>query len=180
MQQRGSKYDQKFKEEALALVASGVSITNAAFRLGIPKSTLSDWVNTQYEGDEDGAAARREVRRAQIRRCNRIVDKTLRAVEIKADTAASECRAVKNGLKVLEKAAEQGVIGLTEAEVASLRNIIADYTGTSMRELASVIKDVAARQEVLEAHLSEKEDAAPEVNLRLTLVDPTKAVDDGA
>ena len=80
MQQRGSKYDQKFKEEALALVASGVSITNAAFRLGIPKSTLSDWVNTQYECDEDGAAARREVRRAQIRRCNRIVDKTLRAV----------------------------------------------------------------------------------------------------
>ena len=36
MQQRGSKYDQKFKEEALALVASGVSITNAACRLRIP------------------------------------------------------------------------------------------------------------------------------------------------
>lgn len=153
MQQRGSKYDQKFKEEALALVASGVSITNAAFRLGIPKSTLSDWVNTQYEGDEDGVAARREVRRAQIRRCNRIVDKTLRAVEIKADAAAGEGRAVKNGLKVLEKAAEQGVIGLTEAEVASLKNIVKDYTGVTMRELAGTMKDVAARQDVLEQGL---------------------------
>ena len=59
MQQRGSKYDQKFKEEALALVASGVSITNAACRLRIPKSTLADWVHTQNEGDEDGIAARR-------------------------------------------------------------------------------------------------------------------------
>ena len=34
------------------------------------------------------------------------------------------------------------------------------------------------RQEALEAHLSEKEDAAPEINLQLTLVDPTKAVSD--
>lgn len=73
MQQRGSKYDQKFKEEALALVASGVSITNAACRLRIPKSTLADWVHTQNEGDEDGIAARREIRRTQIKRCNKIV-----------------------------------------------------------------------------------------------------------
>lgn len=72
MQQRGSKYDQKFKEEALALVASGVSITNAACRLRIPKSTLADWVHTQNEGDEDGIAARREIRRTQIKRCNKV------------------------------------------------------------------------------------------------------------
>lgn len=171
MQQRGSKYDQKFKEEALALVASGVSITNAAFRLGIPKSTLSDWVNTQYEGDEDGAAARREVRRAQIRRCNRIVDKTLRAVEIKADAAAGEGRAVKNGLKVLEKAAADGVIGLTEAEVASLKNIVKDYTGVTMRELAGTMKDVAARQDVLEQGLGEGAGADSGMQIEFVLPD---------
>ena len=79
MQQRGSKYDQKFKEEALALVASGVSITNAACRLRIPKSTLADWVHTQNEGDEDGIAARREIRRAQIKRCNKVVDDVVRS-----------------------------------------------------------------------------------------------------
>ena len=59
MQQRGSKYDQKIKDEALALIASGVKISNASVRLGIPKSTLSDWVHTQNESDEDGVAARR-------------------------------------------------------------------------------------------------------------------------
>lgn len=57
MQQRGSKYDQKIKDEALALVASGVSITNAACRMRIPKSTLADWVHTQNESDEDGRGA---------------------------------------------------------------------------------------------------------------------------
>ena len=30
MQQRGSKYDQKIKDEALALIASGVKISNAS------------------------------------------------------------------------------------------------------------------------------------------------------
>ena len=84
MQQRGSKYDQKFKEEALALVASGVSITNAACRLRIPKSTLADWVHTQNEGDEDGIAARREIRRTQIKRCNKVVDDVVRSLGRKA------------------------------------------------------------------------------------------------
>ena len=67
MQQRGSKYDQKIKDEALALIASGVKISNASVRLGIPKSTLSDWVHTQNESDEDGVAARREIRRKRKR-----------------------------------------------------------------------------------------------------------------
>lgn len=79
---------------------------------------------------------------------------------------------------MLEKAAKDGVIGLSEAEVASLRNVVSDYTGVGLRELAGTMKDVAARQETLEAHLAEKEEAAPEINLQLTLVDPAKAVSD--
>ena len=44
MQQRGSKYDARTKEQALALIASGVSITNAAKQLQIPKSTVAGLV----------------------------------------------------------------------------------------------------------------------------------------
>ena len=91
MQQRGSKYDQKFKEEALALVASGVSITNAACRLRIPKST-ADWCTPRTRGTRDGVAARREIRRAQIKRCNRIVDKSLRGVDLKIEGVAKNAR----------------------------------------------------------------------------------------
>ena len=178
MQQRGSKYDQKIKDEALALIASGVKISNASVRLGIPKSTLSDWVHTQNESDEDGVAARREIRRKQIARCETIGDKVLRALYRKAEAAAKDTRTINDGLAVLEKAAKDGVIGLSEAEVASLRNVVSDYTGVGLRELAGTMKDVAARQETLEQHLGEKEEAAPEINLQLTLVDPTKAVRD--
>ena len=155
MQQRGSKYDNKFKEEALALVASGVSITNAACRLRIPKSTLADWVHTQNEGDEDGVAARREIRRAQIKRCNRIVDKSLRALDLKIDGVAKNARKTAEGLDVLVRAADDGVVSLTDAELATLREAVSDYTGVGLRELSGTIKEVAARQETLEQHLSE-------------------------
>lgn len=155
MQQRGSKYDQKIKDEALALVASGVSITNAACRMRIPKSTLADWVHTQNEGDEDGVAARREIRRKQIARCEKIGDKVLRALDRKAVAAVKDTKTVNDGLAVLEKAAKDGVIALTEAEIAGLRDVVKDYTGIGLRELAGTMKDVAARQDALEAHLSE-------------------------
>lgn len=178
MQQRGSKYDNKFKEEALALVASGVSITNAACRLRIPKSTLADWVHTQNEGDEDGVAARREIRRAQIKRCNKVVDDVVRSLGRKAAATLSEMKDLDEGLKILRKAASDGSVALEPAQVELLGKIMTNYTGTTLRELSGTLRDVMERQEALEAHLNEKNEAAPEINLQLTLVDPTKAVSD--
>ena len=150
MQQRGSKYDQKIKDEALALIASGVKISNASVRLGIPKSTLSDWVHTQNESDEDGVAARREIRRKQIARCEKIGDKVLRALDRKAEAAAKDTRTINDGLAVLALAAEDG-----------------DYTGVGLRELAGTMTDVAARQESLEQHLGEKDGTG----VQITFVD---------
>lgn len=163
MHQRGSPYDQKFKEEALALVASGVSITNAACRLRIPKSTLADWVHTQNEGDEDGVAARREIRRAQIKRCNRIVDKSLRALDLKIDGVAKNAKKMAEGLDVLVKAAKDGSLSLTDAELATLREAVSDYSGVGLRELSGTIKEVAARQETLEQHLGQSDESGVQI-----------------
>ena len=157
MQQRGSKYDQKFKEEALALVASGVSITNAACRLRIPKSTLADWVHTQNEGDEAGSAARREIRRAQIKRCNKVVDDVVRSLGRKAAATLSEMKDLDEGLKILRKAAADGSVALEPAQVELLGKIMSNYTGTTLRELSGTLKDVMERQEALETHLNEGE-----------------------
>ena len=168
MQQRGSKYDQKIKDEALALIASGVKISNASVRLGIPKSTLSDWVHTQNESDEDGVAARREIRRKQIARCEKIGDKVLRALDLKASAAVKDTKALDAGLEVLEKAAKDGMLGLCEADVDKLREAVKDYTGIGLRELAGTMKDVAARQETLEAHLSESSGE----NAQITFMSP--------
>ena len=164
MQQRGSKYDAKFKEEALALVASGVSITNAAFRLRIPKSTLADWVHTQNEGDEDGIAARREIRRAQIKRCNKVVDDVVKSLGRKAAATLSEMKDLDEGLKILRAAAAAGKVDLTPAQAELLSKIVDNYTGTTLRELSGTLKDVMERQEALEAHLNEGESAGAQIS----------------
>ena len=163
MQQRGSKYDQKFKEEALALVASGVSITNAACRLRIPKSTLADWVHTQNEGDEDGIAARREIRRAQIKRCNKVVDDVVKSLGRKAVATLSEMKDLDEGLKILRKAAADGSVALEPAQVELLGKIVTNYTGTTLRELSGTLRDVMERQEALEAHLNEGENSSIQI-----------------
>ena len=163
MQQRGSKYDQKFKEEALALVASGVSITNAACRLRIPKSTLADWVHTQNEGDEDGIAARREIRRTQITRCNKVVDDVVRSLGRKAAATLSEMKDLDEGLAIVRKAAKDGCISLDPAQVELLGKIVTNYTGTTLRELSGTLKDMMERQEALEAHLNEGESAGAQI-----------------
>ena len=158
MQQRGSKYDNKFKEEALALVASGVF--HHKRRLPAAHSEIHPCglgARPERGGTRDGVAARREIRRAQIKRCNRIVDKSLpRALDRKIDGVAKNARKMAKGLDVLVKAAD-GVVSLTDAELATLREAVSDYTGVGLRELSGTIKEVAARQETLEQHLGEKD-----------------------
>lgn len=171
---KGSKYTDEDRERALALISSGLSPTKAAEKLGFPKSTVCHWWNTQMQDDEDVVAKRMEARRGTVEKCGKIVDRALGAIGKKVTAAASECREVNDGLKVLQKAAKDGVIGLTEAEVKKLRGIVADYTGVGLRELSGSMKDVHALQQSLEAQLTDAESAAPELHVQLTLVDPAK------
>lgn len=175
MQQQGSKYDGHTKEQAIALIASGVSITNTAKQMGIPKSTVADWWHSQGDADEDAIAARREARRASILKCGKIVDKGLQTLERRITAAGRECKDVDEGLKVLRKAAKDGVIGLSEDEIKSLQKIVQDYTGVGLRELSGTVKDIAQQQAALETQLLDAPDAAPELHVQLTLVDPTES-----
>lgn len=172
MQQQGSKYDPITKEQALALIASGLSITKAAKQMGIPKSTVADWWHSQGDADEDAIAARREARRASILKCGKIVDKGLSTLERRITAAGRECKDVDEGLKVLRKAAKDGVIGLSEDEIKSLQKIVQDYTGVGLRELSGTVKDIAQQQAALETQMLDAPDAAPELHVQLTLVDP--------
>lgn len=170
---QGSKYDPITKEQALALIASGLTITKAAAQLGIPKSTVADWWHSQGE-DEDALAARREARRASILRCGKIVDKALGVLDRKVTAAGKESREVDEGLRVIRKAASDGMISMSEDEVDALCKIVREYTGVGLRELSGVVKDIAGQQAALEKQLLDAPDAAPEVHVQLTLVDPTQ------
>lgn len=150
---KGSKYTEEQREQAIALIASGLSATAAGRKLNIPKSTVSHWWNTQSQDDEDVIAARTEARRASIKKCGRIVDKALGAIDRKVTAAAHECKAVTDGMAVLRKAAALGVIGLTEEEVTSLRKVVADYTGVGLREMSATMGDICKMQEALERQI---------------------------
>ena len=179
MQQKGSKYDAVTKEQALALIASGLSITKAAKQLELPKSTVADWWHTQNDADEDIVAARREARRASIMRCNKIVDKGLKVLERRITDAGAEAKDVREGLRVLKKAAKDGVIGLTPEELKGLQEMVRDYCGVGLRELSGTVKDIAGQQLALEQQLLDAPDAQPELSVRLTLVDPAAEAAEG-
>ena len=103
---------------------------------------------------------------------------SLHSLGRKAAATLSEMKDLDEGLRILRKAASDGSVALDPAQVELLGKIMTNYTGTTLRELSGTLKDVMERQEALEAHLDEKKEAAPEINLQLTLVDPTKAVSD--
>lgn len=157
---QGSKYTDEQRERALALVASGMSCTEAARQTGIPKSTVSHWWNTQAQDSEDVVAARMEARRRSIAKCGKIVDKALGAIDRKVTAAAHECKTVADGMAVLRKAARDGVIGLTEDEVKALQNVVKDYTGVGLREMSATMTDICKMQESLEKQVQGGDTAA--------------------
>ena len=67
------------------------------------------------------------------------------------------------GLDVLVKAAADGVISLTDSELATLREAVSDYSGVGLRELSGTIKEVAARQETLEQHLGQSDESGVQI-----------------
>lgn len=151
---KGSKYTDEQRERALALIASGLTATATAKQMGIPKSTVCHWYNTAEEDDEDFRAARTEERRKLVKRCNNIVTKSIGAIDRKVMDAAKETKTMSEGLRIIAKAAKDGVIALDESEVKLLRSAMLDYTGVGMRDLAAVVKAIDEKTERLENQIS--------------------------
>ncbi len=151
---KGSKYTDEQRETAVALIASGLSQTQAAKKLDIPKATISYWYNNRMKDDEDIIAARSEARRETIRRCGRIVDRSLSAIGRRVADADQQQKNLREGMKVLAKAAKQGLLGLDEEDIRLFRKVCREYTGVGLRELSGAMKDVAALQTSMEADLA--------------------------
>ena len=98
---KGSKYTDEDRERALALISSGMSPTKAAKELGLPKSTVCHWWNTQMQDNEDVVAKRMEARRASVEKCGRTVERAHGAIGKQVTAAASGRRALADGLNVL-------------------------------------------------------------------------------
>lgn len=170
----GSKYSDEQRQQFAALLASGLSASKAGAQLGIPKSTACAWAQRLIEESDDYAAERELEVRKMVKRCMKIARGSLGAIDKQVTAAAADGKRITAGLKVLQKASREGTVALDVADVQLLKDIVANYTGVGLRDLAATIKAVDEKQTRLESQLKQTNDQAPELRVQLTLVDPKK------
>ena len=89
---------------------------------------------------------------------------SLHSLGRKAAATLSEMKDLDKGLAIIRKAAKDGCISLDPTQAELLGKIVTNYTGTTLRELSGTLKDVMERQEALEAHLNEGENAGAQIS----------------
>lgn len=179
----GSKYTDEQRQQFAALLASGLSASAAGKELGIPKSTACAWAQRLIEESDDYAAERELEVRRMVKRCFKIARGSLGAIDKQVTAAAADGKRISEGLKMLSKLAKakkdekksaDDVVQLTDKDIMLLREIINNYTGVGLRDLAATIKAVDEKQARLESQLRQVDDSAQDLNVKLTLVDPAK------
>ncbi len=159
----GSRYTDEQRETALAMLAAGRTQAETARKLGIPKTTVCFWYHNRMKDDEDMIAARSEARRETARRCGKIVDRSLGAIGRRVADADSEYKTMREGLRVIARAAKDGYLGLSEDDVETLKKAVRGYTGVGLRELSGAMKDVFSLQSSLEEDAGTDADAGVQV-----------------
>lgn len=150
---QGSKYTDEQRQKFAAMMLAGMSQTEAARELGIPKSTASCWAQRLADESDEYAAERELERRKLVRRCMKITRTAVGAIDKQITAAAGDGKRIAKGLKVIAKAEKDGMIALTEEDVKALREIVSEYTGVGLRDLAATIKAMDEKQTRLEGQL---------------------------
>lgn len=165
----GSKYTDEQRQRFAALLASGLSASAAGKELSIPKSTACAWAQRLIEESDDYAAERELEVRRMVKRCFKIARGSLGAIDKQVTAAAADGKRISEGLKVLSKLAKvkkdekesaDDVVQLTDKDIMLLREIINNYTGVGLRDLAATIKAVDEKQARLESQLRQQDEAA--------------------
>lgn len=147
----GSKYSDAQREQALAMLVGGMSVTRVAAAMKIPKATISDWKRRAESDDEDFVAARREEREKLVAQSFKIVRKGLAGVEKQIGAAAREKAEVD---KVILRILGDG--GIDEQTRDMMVKIVRDYSGVGLGELTRATKDIFGMHEQLAAGLDEQ------------------------
>lgn len=156
----GSKYTDEQRQRFAALLASGLSASAAGKELGIPKSTACAWAQRLIDESDDYAAERELEVRRMVKRCMKIARGSLGAIDKQVAAAAADGKRISAGLRVLYKAEKDGMVALTAEDIKQLREIIDNYTGVGLRDLAVTIKAVDEKQARLESQLRQQDEVA--------------------
>lgn len=147
----GSKYSDAQREQALAMLVGGMTVTKVAETMKIPKATISDWKRRAESDDEDFVAARREEREKLVAQSFKIVKKGLAGVERQIGNAAREKIEVD---KVIIRILGDG--GIDDETRDMMVKIVRGYSGVGLGELTRATKDIFGMHEQLAAGLDEQ------------------------
>lgn len=164
---QGSKYTDAEREKALALCAMPKkSITQVSKELGIPRTTLYDWVKSAKASDEDYMA----VRRNKIRN---IIDKVYSTITRSVDSLERQSKTLKLNNEKINKLIErlQNDERIDEQTVACMQDIIKNYTDISMLDTVKVIKESLAIAEKFENTLSNNGESNSDMNIQISFAD---------
>lgn len=149
----GSKYSEAQREQALGMVASGLSASKTAKITGIPRSTVADWVRRANADDEDFQAARREERVKMVEKSMKIVSKGMSGID-KQVTASLRDKAALDKVILRILTTDQ----IDEKTAADLTRIVREYSGVSLSDLTRATKTALEMHDTLESGLREQED----------------------
>lgn len=155
---RGSKYSDRDREQALAMLASGMSVCKVAETMRIPKQTISDWNKRAETGDGDYIEARAAAKRKLVKSMWDIVDKGTLAVERQVSAALREKRDID---KVIDTIVRDGNIDAPTTKM--IVKIVREHTGLGAGELCRIVSTYYDRADALENRENEQQDNVVEV-----------------
>ena len=149
----GSKYSEAQREQALGMVASGLSAAKAAQLMGLPRSTVADWVRRANEDDDDFKAKRREERAKMVEKSFRIVSKGMSGIDRQVTAALRSKRDVETViLRILTAPC------VDEDTAEKMARIVREYSDVSLGDLTRATKTVLDMHEQLDAGLHREEE----------------------
>lgn len=146
----GSKYSEEQREQALGMVAGGFSAAKTGRLLGIPASTVSDWVRRASEDDEDFQAARREERAKMVNRAFKIVGKGMHGIEKQVTASVREKSEIDKVILRILTSPE-----IDEATAKMMAKIVREYSGVSLGDLTRATKTALDIHDQLESGMQE-------------------------
>lgn len=132
---KGSKYNENEREQALAMIASGLTISKVSKIMDIPRSTIADWHYKAQLDDDDFLAARRENRRKMVNKSWKVVEQGLNGMDKQVKAAAYEKKQIDS---VIQKILKSDSIDDKTSNL--IIQIVTDYTGISLSQLSRATK----------------------------------------
>lgn len=147
----GSKYNDSVREEALAMLATGMSVSEVARIKNIPKQTISNWKCRAEEDDEDFRAKRDLEKR-------KVIEQAWKICKDAYGIVGNQVKAAKKSRAEVDKICTAILLsGADEGTVKAMERIVREHYGMSTKDVLGVLNVMTEQGENLRRSMSETE-----------------------